>query len=167
MPDPQTEHDRPRPCVVVGFDGSPSSHAALHVAGRHAGPGGLVVAVHGYAPPSDFVGAPMYDRVLGEHIARGEALLRDIDTAVLAGAELETDLVAAPPAEALARAARARGAQEIVVGTRGFGRARALLGSVAHELIHLAEVPVTVIPERAVGSRPQADGGRTAAAIGG
>ena len=39
---------------------------------------------------------------------------------------------------------------EIIIGTRGFGRARALLGSVAHELIHLADCPVTVIPERAV-----------------
>jgi nucleotide-binding universal stress UspA family protein len=30
------------------------------------------------------------------------------------------------------------------------GRARAPLGSVAHELIHLAECPVTLIPGRAV-----------------
>ena len=41
-------------------------------------------------------------------------------------------------------------ASEIVVGTRGFGRARALLGSVAHDLIHRAGCPVTVIPERAL-----------------
>jgi nucleotide-binding universal stress UspA family protein len=35
--------------------------------------------------------------------------------------------------------ANVRGADEIVIGTRGFGRVRALLGSVAHELIHLAD----------------------------
>ena len=46
--------------------------------------------------------------------------------------------------------AAAREADEIVVGSRGFGRARALLGSASHELIHLASCPVTVIPERAV-----------------
>jgi nucleotide-binding universal stress UspA family protein len=46
--------------------------------------------------------------------------------------------------------ATAHRADEIIVGSRGFGRARALLGSVAHELIHLADCPVTVIPERAV-----------------
>ena len=39
-------------------------------------------------------------------------------------------------------------ASEIVIGTRGFGRARALLGSVAHDLIHRARCPVTVIPAR-------------------
>ena len=46
--------------------------------------------------------------------------------------------------------AEARNADEIIVGTRGFGRARALLGSVAHELIHLADCPITVIPKRVV-----------------
>jgi nucleotide-binding universal stress UspA family protein len=49
--------------------------------------------------------------------------------------------------------AEVRGADEIIVGTRGFGRARALFGSVAHELIHLAECPITVIPERVVDRR--------------
>ena len=48
------------------------------------------------------------------------------------------------------RVAATREADEIIVGTRGYGRARALLGSVAHELIHLADCPITVIPERVV-----------------
>ena len=30
---------------------------------------------------------------------------------------------------------------EIIIGTRGFGRARALLGSVTHELIHWPNAP--------------------------
>ena len=55
-----------------------------------------------------------------------------------------------PPARAIADVARARDADEIIVGTRGHGRARALLGSVAHQVIHLAECPITVIPERVV-----------------
>lgn len=53
-----------------------------------------------------------------------------------------------PPADAIARVAEARHADEIIVGTRGFGRARAVLGSVSHELLHLASCPVTVLPER-------------------
>jgi nucleotide-binding universal stress UspA family protein len=44
--------------------------------------------------------------------------------------------------------AAARQADEIVVGGRGLGVARALRGSVAADLIRLAEVPVTVIPPR-------------------
>jgi len=37
------------------------------------------------------------------------------------------------------------------------GRVRALLGSVAHELILLVTCPVTVIPERMVRDRESAD----------
>jgi nucleotide-binding universal stress UspA family protein len=43
----------------------------------------------------------------------------------------ESELIGGPPAKAIAGVANARGADEIVVGTRGFGRVRALLGSVA------------------------------------
>jgi nucleotide-binding universal stress UspA family protein len=59
-------------------------------------------------------------------------------------------VIGGPPARSIADVAKVRGADEIVIGTRGFGRMRALLGSVAHELIHLADCPVTVIPERMV-----------------
>jgi nucleotide-binding universal stress UspA family protein len=53
-------------------------------------------------------------------------------------------------AKAIADVANVRGADEIILGTRGFGRVRALLGSVAHEVIHLAACPVIVIPEQMV-----------------
>lgn len=68
----------------------------------------------------------------------------------LQGVTWETEIIGDAPARAIARVASAREADEIIVGTRGFGRARALLGSVAHELIHLANCPITVIPERVV-----------------
>jgi nucleotide-binding universal stress UspA family protein len=53
-----------------------------------------------------------------------------------------------PAAEAIVRVAAAGKADEIIVGSRGFGRARALLGSVAHEVLHGAGCPITVITER-------------------
>ena len=59
---------------------------------------------------------------------------------------IETELLAGPPAEAIVRVAAARDADEIVVGSRGFGAARAALGSVSHKLLHLADRPVVVIP---------------------
>jgi nucleotide-binding universal stress UspA family protein len=61
-----------------------------------------------------------------------------------------TEVLAGPAAIALVNVADVEHASEIVIGTRGFGRARALLGSVAHDLIHRARCPVTVIPERAL-----------------
>ena len=68
----------------------------------------------------------------------------------LKGITWERELIGGPPAKAIADVADVRRADEIILGTRGFGRVRALLGSVAHELIHLAPCPVTVIPERMV-----------------
>jgi nucleotide-binding universal stress UspA family protein len=50
------------------------------------------------------------------------------------------------PAEAIVRVADARGADEIVIGSRGLGRVRAVLGSVSHDVLHLAHVPVVVVP---------------------
>jgi hypothetical protein len=63
----------------------------------------------------------------------------------LAEISWESELIGAPPAKAIADVADVRHADEIILGTRGFGRVRALLGSVAHEVIHLASCPVTVI----------------------
>jgi nucleotide-binding universal stress UspA family protein len=64
--------------------------------------------------------------------------------------EYETELIGGPAAEAIIDVARARHADEIVVGARGLGRVRALLGSVSHELLHIADRPVVVIPAAAI-----------------
>jgi nucleotide-binding universal stress UspA family protein len=61
----------------------------------------------------------------------------------------ETELIAGSPTRVLQTVADTRHAGEIVIGTRGFGPVRALLGSVAHELLYLARCPVTVVPARA------------------
>jgi nucleotide-binding universal stress UspA family protein len=66
------------------------------------------------------------------------------------GTEFEYELIAGSPAEAIARVAEVRDADEIVVGSRGFGALRATLGSVSHELLHHADRPVVVIPRRMV-----------------
>jgi nucleotide-binding universal stress UspA family protein len=145
----------PNPTLVVGYDGSDAARAALVFAARQARPRGRVFVVHAYELPPDFLGSPNYDRVLSERRDRGEALLRDLPLQddVLAGPEYETELIGGPAAHAIADVARARHADEIVVGGRGLGRVRALLGSVSHELLHVADRPVVVIPLAAV--RPE------------
>jgi nucleotide-binding universal stress UspA family protein len=139
--------------IVVGYDGSPASRAALAHAARRAGEDGQIYIVHAYSLPSDWLGAVNYTELLGFAQERAQALLDRIEDesgADLAGVDWATELMGDAPAPAIARVAKVRHADEIVVGTRGFGRARALFGSVAHELIHLAECPITVIPERVV-----------------
>ena len=44
----------------------------------------------------------------------------------------------------------------IYIGSRGAGRASVLLGSVAHDVLHRADRPVTVITERAAERAPVA-----------
>jgi nucleotide-binding universal stress UspA family protein len=145
--------DSPARCIVVGYDGSPASRAALARAAERAGADGRIYIVHAYSLPNDWLGMPNYQSLLDMELDRARALLDRIEHesgADLQGAEYETEVIGDSPARAIAAVAAAREADEIIVGTRGFGRARALLGSVAHELIHLAGCPITVIPERVV-----------------
>jgi nucleotide-binding universal stress UspA family protein len=141
--------DNPSPCIVVGYDGSPASRAALARAAERAGAHGKLYVVHAYTLPHDWIGTPDYQLLLDVVLKRAQECVKPLEED-LQGIDWEVEVIADRPAHALAGVASIRGADEIIVGTRGFGRARALLGSVAHELIHLAECPVTVIPERAV-----------------
>ena len=135
--------------IVVGYDGSPAARAALARAADRAGDNGKIYVVHAYTLPHEWVGTPDYQRLLDVVLDRAQACVKPLEDD-LQGVDWEVEVIADRPAHALAGVAATREADEIILGTRGFGRARALLGSVAHELIHLAECPVTVIPERAV-----------------
>ena len=103
--------------------------------------------MHAFEPPADWLGRPGFQRVMDEHRGRGEALIEEAAAdPALAGVTVETDLVGGHPAEALLAAAGAHHAQEIVIGSRGFGPARAALGSVGLRVLHAATVPVLVVP---------------------
>lgn len=137
------------PTIVVGYDGSQTSRAAVAYARRRAGADGSVFVVHAYHLPADMLGFPNYQRLLDERQGHGRALLAEIaphgDEA-----HLETELIGGSPAEVIAEVARVRNADEIVIGARGLSRARALLGSVSSELLHVADRPVVVIPAASV-----------------
>jgi nucleotide-binding universal stress UspA family protein len=141
------------PCVAVGYDGSEEARAAVSYAAKRAGPEGRVIVVHAFGPPPDWLGAPNYQHVLDDHRGHGKALL---DALVLEGGDdlIETDysleLIGGHPGEALVNAAAAEDADEIVLGSRGFGRVRAALGSVSQDVLRHADRPVVVIPHDAV-----------------
>ena len=137
--------------IVVGYDGSDTSRAAVAYARRRAGDGGRVVVVHAYDLPADMRGYESYDRLLGERQEHGRGLLEQIATEA-DGDLLETELIGGSAPDAIARVARVQKADEIVVGARGLSRARALLGSVSSELLHVADRPVVVIPAAAAPS---------------
>ena len=133
--------------IVVGYDGSAAARVALGAAARQAGPGGSVLVVHAYEPPSDWRGHPGYQEILSAHRNRGEDLLAEAAAnPALEGVAFETDLLADHPADALVAAAKAHQADEIVIGSRGFGPLRAVLGSVGLRVLHAAPCPVLVVP---------------------
>jgi nucleotide-binding universal stress UspA family protein len=139
--------------IVVGYDGSEASVCALTLAVRRAGRDGRLFIVHAYELPPDFLGSPNYDRLLSDRKDHGRALLEAMPSAEsvdLSNVDYETELIGGPAAQGIAGVARARDADEIVIGARGLGRLRSLLGSVSQELLQIADRPVLVIPSGAV-----------------
>jgi len=140
--------------IVVGYDGSAAARAAVEHAIDRAKPEGRLVLVHAYEVPADHIGAS-YSNVMLEGSAGYAAGVLDAleaDCERLSTVEHERDVLTGSPAVAIIRAAEVREADEIIIGSRGLGRFRSVLGSVAHDVIHQAHCPVTVITERMVES---------------
>lgn len=135
--------------TVVGYDGSPTAQAALGFAAERCGPDGRLIAVHVATAPSAFIDTPYHDRALEHARERAERALHEAEDR-LGGVATELRMAEGPPARTLVSLARDAGADEIIVGSRGFGGVRAAaLGSTSHALLHETDRPVIVITPRA------------------
>lgn len=144
-------HPRPRfrfmtSTVVLGYDGSEAARAALEYAGARAADGGHLFVVCVSEPPPPFLGSPYYQRVLDESLGHARELGAEARALLPADADVATELMEGSPSESIVKVAQTRGADEIVVGSRGLGKVRAALGSVSQDVLHLADRPVVVIP---------------------
>jgi nucleotide-binding universal stress UspA family protein len=142
-------HRRPHR-VVVGYDGSQPARDAVSWAAERVGRHGLVIIVNAGRGQPDWLAAPGLDRLLRDRLLYGHALIDELF--LEAGDDLlttrcETEVIDDLPARALAAAARRWDADEIVVGSRHRARVRAHTGSVARELLQIADRPVVVVPE--------------------
>jgi nucleotide-binding universal stress UspA family protein len=135
--------------IVVGVDGSHSSIRALEWAIHQAKlTGDVVDAIYAWHFPATY-GIPVADvtdygalgdEVLSKAIAEAEAATSEAD----AGVEIRPHVVEGHPVQVLLDAAR--GADLIVVGSRGHGEfSGALLGSVSQNVVHHAPAPVVVM----------------------
>ncbi len=132
--------------IVVGYDGSEGSRAALDTAVELASRfEDRLVIVFGAGPPGgmgeEFREHRRAIEKHGEHVT-GEAVERAREGGV------EVELVVSPdrPAEALHKLANERDARFIVVGSYGEGPIKsALVGAVPHKLLQVAETPVVVV----------------------
>jgi nucleotide-binding universal stress UspA family protein len=145
--------------IVVGIDGSPGAQHALEWAITEAAVRKTSLhVVHVWEPPAPISGigsiiAPLeaepYERhakhVLEESISRALAQLGGSPPMIV-----PTLVRGYPPTELLDAT---KGAQLLVIGTRGLGEFRAwLLGSVSQECLHRADCPVAVVPHRTKGA---------------
>jgi len=134
--------------IVVGYDGSDGSRAALDRAIDLAQElGDSVTAVFGYHPPG-VIGGEMgsHEEAIKE---RGQKVMKlAADQARAKKFEIVTDMVDGPPAEALIAEAESSDTRMIVVGNQGGPSLLkgAILGAVPFKLVHLSPVPVLVVP---------------------
>ncbi len=133
--------------IVVGYDGSDSSKAALSRALDLAKSlGDEVAVVFGYSPPGIWGGEiAEHEEAIEEF---GEKLMTKAEQqALAAGVGVAYELVPKRGAEAVLDVARRRDARMIVVGSSGETPLKgAILGSTPYKLLHQTERPVLVVP---------------------
>ena len=134
--------------LVVGYDGSDASRKALEYAASRVN-GGRLFVVAAVVPPPEWMGSPGWQQIVDEEHERGTQLLDEAVGQLPETVNYSTELLEGPAADAIVNVAKAREADAIVVGSRGLGRVRAVLGSVSHDVLHIADCPVVVVPERA------------------
>jgi nucleotide-binding universal stress UspA family protein len=148
------EHDSGRPRVVVGVDGSAGSRAALLWALPAAAARGARLEVLA-ACPVDFYWTDVYlsdprrlERIRSDTATRAHALVEEVrsDPAAAGTGGTPVDVVVVPGPAAEQLIARSRGADLLVVGSRGRSEIRStLLGSVALHCAAHARCPVVVV----------------------
>jgi nucleotide-binding universal stress UspA family protein len=137
--------------LLLPVDGSASSlRAAAFAARLLAGQPSATVLLLNVQPPvmawevSPYVTAEMVHQI---HERAGRDAAREARAALEAeGIACEEHMLVGEPGEIIAEVAAREGVDGIVMGTRGLGPIKSLvLGSVATKVIHLAEVPVTLV----------------------
>ncbi len=133
--------------IVVGYDASPGSRAALDRALELAAAlGDRLIIGFGVSPPGS-----MGDEFRAHRDAlreQAEKLTAEaLDRAIGAGVDVETALVEDRPSLALIKLADDNDARMIVVGSWEERPLKgAILGSTPNRLLYLAERPVLVVP---------------------
>ena len=138
--------------LLVAVDGSDGSAAAVDEALALAREvGAHVTFAFVRKPPSTLLGHPYYDRLLSTELGKARETIDAVAAkAREAGVESSGEILEGDPVDEILSVADNRGADLIVMGSRGRGAlAGALLGSVSSAVVQHASVPVLVAKERA------------------
>jgi nucleotide-binding universal stress UspA family protein len=134
--------------IILGYDGSDGSKAALRVAVAVARAfGAPLTLVFGYEPNP--MGGETADYKKKLQKIGDDVLATAVEEAKALDPSVAVERLVAPlrPAESLLEAANERDARVIVVGGNGERPiVGVILGSVPHKLLHRSTVPVLVVP---------------------
>jgi|SRR5579864_4716069 len=134
--------------IILGYDGSDGSKAALRVAVAVAKAfGAPLTLVFGYEPNP--MGGETADYKKKLQKIGDDVLATAVEEAKALDPSVAVEPLVAPlrPAESLLEAANERDARVIVVGGNGERPiVGVILGSVPHKLLHRSTVPVLVVP---------------------
>lgn len=136
--------------ILIGLDGSEVSLKALRVGGGIARVSGATLLLAHVVQPARHAEEPAdltpLDRLRQEH-RFGEQVLRDALAATPGLQEIPCMLLVlrGEPSSALVQAAIEHSADLVVVGTRGLGGVRGLLGSVSRRVVSRSAGPVLVV----------------------
>ena len=134
--------------IVLATDGSTHSERALEYARDLAlRDDSLVIVVHAFAAIPGYLGDRTKSEVAARHVMVGREIAEQALAALEdAGVDVESAVLQGPPAEAILRVVGARGADLIVMGSRGHGELTSLLlGSVSHRVLAHSRVPVMIV----------------------
>jgi nucleotide-binding universal stress UspA family protein len=135
--------------LLVPVDGSPGSDRAVELVIKlHRDVTPVRIRLLHVLPPNDGIAVDSTRTLVGsdEEPADGKLALSSaralLDRAEIPyGSEVRTGFVPST----IVQYARTMACNGIVMGTRGMGTTEALLGSIARQVIYLADVPVTLV----------------------
>lgn len=137
--------------LLLPVDGSELSLEAVRFAQRLADQGLQVQAVLANVQEP----ASLYELVVAHDVEVLERVVAEAGAHALAAAQallgqagisFESEVVKGDPAHMLVEMAERHGCDMVVMGARGHGGLRsALLGSVSHEVLHAAGIPVVIV----------------------
>ena len=134
--------------IIVGLDGSEAGWQALKyaqdLAEKYAA---KLIMVHAYPRTSDLHDWDGYDKLLSARKDSGQKILEMGRSLMgLSPITVEEDLLEGPAADAILSVIQVRGADLVIIGTRGMGAIKGMIfGSVATKVSHHADCPVLVV----------------------
>ncbi|MEC0244105.1 universal stress protein [Paenibacillus dokdonensis] len=138
--------------ILLAYDGSKASNKALDRAIElaHAAPGSVIQVLHAFDFPRVFIGeglAPIPASVNKDFYDLAEQTVDEAKKRLTdEGVSFNVEMIQGAPAETILRYAKEKGSDVIIIGSRGLGGIREfVLGSVSHNVVQHARVPVLVI----------------------